>query len=128
MDTEKLIQQGAEKHTEIFGSGGAAWRESFGKINAEAVRLLMQNCFASIYCRPGLDLQTRELCTIAALTVLGRWPQLESHIAGALRVGCTRTQITEVLLQMHVYGGWPVTLTALELADRVFQSFCQQPR
>ena len=117
---DELLAKGIERHREIYGDEGTRWREEFGNAHPEAIDLLMKACFGSVYCRPGLDLRIRELCTVAALTVLGRWPQLKGHIGGALRVGCTKEQISELLLQMHVYGGWPVALTALDIAKEVF--------
>ena len=44
--------------------------------------------FGELYTRDVLDLKTRELCTVAALTVQGfSLPQLKMHIDAALRCG-----------------------------------------
>jgi 4-carboxymuconolactone decarboxylase len=77
--------------------------------------------FADVYTRPGLDLKTREMLTVAALTVLG-YPQaeLKDHIRGALNVGCTTDQILEIILQMAVYAGFPAALEAVKTAASVF--------
>jgi len=123
MEEKKLREIGTAKHTEIFGQGGVEWREKFSEINPDAVDYLMKYCFGAYYCREGLELQTRELCTVAALAVMARWPQLRSHIGGALRVGCTKEQVTEVLLQMQNYAGWPITLSGLEVAAEAFKDF-----
>ncbi len=123
MDEEKLREIGTAKHTEIFGPDGVEWREKFRAINPDAVDYLMKYCFGAYYCRPGLELKIRELCTVAALAVQGRWPQLESHIGGALRVGATKDEVTEVLMQMQNYAGWPIALTALEIAVKAFETF-----
>jgi 4-carboxymuconolactone decarboxylase len=62
--------------------------------------------FGDIYGRPGLSLRTREIAAVAALTAMGTAPvQLRVHIHGALNVGCTRTEITEVIMQMAVFAG-----------------------
>jgi 4-carboxymuconolactone decarboxylase len=126
MDEETLLKIGTAKHTEIFGEGVAEWRERFRGINPDAVDNLMKYCFGAYYCRPGLDLKTRELCTVTALAVLARWPQLKSHIGGALRVGATEQEVTEVLLQMQNYAGWPITLTGLEVAAEAFRDFAAE--
>src|SRR5437868_10623818 len=60
-----------------------------------------------VWARPGLDLKTRSLCTVAALTVLGRINNLKTHIRGAIGNGATREEILEVILHMAVYGGFP---------------------
>jgi 4-carboxymuconolactone decarboxylase len=70
--------------------------------------------FGDIYSRPGLDLKTREIATIAALTALGYAPaQLKAHIGAALNVGCTQDEIVEVIMQMAVYAGFPAALNGL---------------
>jgi len=76
-----------------------------------------------MYGRNILDDKTRELCSIAALTVLGRWSQLKTHIKFALRVGASRKEVLEVILQMCVFGGFPVTFTALEVLEETFVEF-----
>lgn len=78
--------------------------------------------FGDIYSRPGLDLKSREIATVAALTTLGNAePQLKAHIDGALNVGCTRTEIVEVIIQMAVYAGFPAALRAMNAAATVFE-------
>ena len=49
-------------------------------------RFVVEFPYAEIYTRSGVDLKTRELCTVAALTVLGTIPQLKEHINAALNV------------------------------------------
>ena len=82
---------------------------------------LIEFPFGDIYSRPGLDLRTRELITVAALTALGTAaPQLKSHLRNALHVGCTREEIVETLMQMAVYAGFPAALNGLFAAKEVF--------
>lgn len=74
------------------------------------------------YARPGLDLKTRQLCTIAALTVLGGQtaPQLKINIRHSLAAGATRTEIIEAIWQMAVYGGLPAAINGLNAAQELF--------
>lgn len=77
--------------------------------------------FGDVYSRPGLDLKSREIATIAALAALGNaQPQLKVHIFAALNVGCTQEEIIEVFIQMAVYAGFPAALNALFAAREVF--------
>ncbi len=87
----------------------------------DLVRCLVEFPFGDIYTRPGLDLKTREMLTVAALTVLG-YPQaeLKDHIRGALNVGCTSDEIVEIILQMAVYAGFPAALEAVKTAASAF--------
>ncbi|MCS3465886.1 alkylhydroperoxidase/carboxymuconolactone decarboxylase family protein YurZ [Citrobacter sp. JUb117] len=42
------------------------------------------------------------------------------HIAAALHVGLTQEEITEVIMQMAVYAGFPAALNGLFAAKEVF--------
>jgi 4-carboxymuconolactone decarboxylase len=46
--------------------------------------------------------------------------QPKVHINGALNVGCSRTEIIEVIVQMAVYAGFPAALNGLFAAKEVF--------
>ena len=74
------------------------------------------------YARPGLDLKTRQLCTIAALTVLGgqTGPQLKINIEHTLAAGADQREIVEAIWQMAVYGGLPAAINGLNAAREVF--------
>ncbi len=92
----------------IFGPGIESALKGLAATSPDLVRCLVEFPFGDIYPRPGLDLKTREMLTVAALAVLG-YPQaeLKDHIRGALNVGCTRDEVLEVILQMAVYAGFP---------------------
>ena len=78
--------------------------------------------FGELYTRDVLDLKTRELCTVAALTVQGfSLPELKLHIDAALRIGASREEVIEVITQMIAYAGFPAATNALMTAQAVFQ-------
>ncbi len=67
------------------------------------------------------DLLTRELITVAALTVLSRLDELRLHIHAALNVGCTPQEIAEVIFQTFTYGGIPTVNAALKVLREVLK-------
>lgn len=83
---------------------------------------LIEWAYGRHYARPGLDLKTRQLCTIAALTALGgqTGPQLKINIEHTLAAGASRTEIIEAIWQMAVYGGLPAAINGLNAAQEVF--------
>jgi len=83
-------------------------------------RLIAEFAFGEIYARPALDLRSRQLATVAALAALGAAGQLKAHLKSALRVGWSRDELVEVLMQMALYGGFPASLTALAVAKEAF--------
>ncbi len=77
--------------------------------------------YGDVVSRPQLDLRSRELVTVAALTALGNArPQLIAHIGAALNAGCQPQEILEVVLQMAVYAGFPASLNGLSAVREVF--------
>ena len=75
------------------------------------------------YGREGLDIKTRWLATVAALTALGGQtkPQLKVNIVAALKAGASQREIGEVIWQMALYGGFPAAINGLNAALEVFE-------
>lgn len=116
-------QRGLQKLKEIDAEQGERVMENLTDIAPDFARFVVEFPFGDIYTRPGLDLRTRELATVAALTAMGTAPgQLRIHIHGALNVGCTRAEIVEVIMQMVVFAGFPAALNGLAAAREVFAS------
>ncbi|UPW20393.1 carboxymuconolactone decarboxylase family protein [Agarivorans sp. TSD2052] len=115
-------QQGLDKLSEIDGDAGHKVIESLAKISPDLAKYTIEFPFGDIYSRPELDLRSREIATVAALTAMANSaPQLAVHIHGALNVGCKPTEITEVILQMAVYAGFPAAINGMLVAKHVFE-------
>ena len=109
------------KLAEIDGEQGERVVQALKDISPEFADLLIEFPFGDVYSCPGLDLKSREIATVAALTAMGTAaPQLKVHVHGALNVGCTKTEIIEVMIQMAVYAGFPAALNGLFIAKEVF--------
>lgn len=85
-------------------------------------RFVIEFPYSEIYTRNEVDLKTREICTVAALTVLGTIPQLKEHINAALNVGNSETEIVEIIMQMSAYCGFPKAINAMVAAKEVFEA------
>lgn len=121
MNTQNRYERGLEKLREIDGEAGDRVLESLDGIAPDFARYLIEFPFGDIYSRPGLDLKSREIAVVAALTALGHAaPQLKVHIQAALNVGVTRTEVVETIMQMAVYAGFPAALNGLAVAKEVF--------
>ncbi|MCG9546077.1 carboxymuconolactone decarboxylase family protein [Vibrio sp. Isolate33] len=105
---------GLERLNYIDGEAGQQVIESLKDICPELAKYTIEYPFGDIYSRPGLDLKSREIATVAALTALGNCaPQLKVHLNAALNVGCSEEEIKEVILQMSVYAGFPSALNGM---------------
>ncbi|MXV30632.1 carboxymuconolactone decarboxylase family protein [Aeromonas veronii] len=121
MNMENRYERGWEKLREIDGEVGVSVVQSLQDIAPDFARYLIEFPFGDIYSRPGLDLKSREIAVVAALTALGNaTPQLKVHIQGALNVGVSRDEIVETIMQMAVYAGFPAALNGLAVAKEVF--------
>ena len=120
---EDLYQRGAQRRRELMGEGrvGAA-AEPVTQAERDFSRLTTEYYWGSVWTRPGLDLQSRSICTLSALTVLGREGPLRSHIRGALNIGLTQEQIVEVFIHTTFYCGLPFTRAAIDLANEIFRA------
>lgn len=96
--------------------------ESLADIAPDLSDFVIKFAYGEIYTREGLDLKSREIATVAALTAMGNSPnQLKSHIDGALTVGCSEEEIVEVIIQMVAYAGFPAAIKAMMVAKEVFE-------
>lgn len=121
MDKQDRYQRGLGKLREIDGEAGERVLAGLDDIAPDFARYLIEFPFGDIYSRPGLDLKSREIAVVAALTALGNAaPQLKVHIQGALNVGVTRVEVVETIMQMAVYAGFPAALNGLAAAREVF--------
>lgn len=112
----KIHRKAQEIGEKLFGAeftqrrfeGLAEWDEEFADYFQKFV-------YGGMYAREVLDQKTRELVAVGALCLLTRTPQLRAHIRAALNCGASLKEIAEVIMQMSVYGGFPVTLYGLDV-------------
>lgn len=86
------------------------WK-SFDKDLAKDLSLFITG---QMYARERIPHPTRQLVTVACLTVMSRLDELKLHIQAALNVGCSPGEIAEVIFQTAIYGGMPATNQALK--------------
>jgi len=61
------------------------------------------------------------MLNLALLATLNRHQEFKIHVKGALKNGCTRAEISEVLLQVAMYSGIPAGVEAFRLAREAFK-------
>jgi 4-carboxymuconolactone decarboxylase len=120
MKEENRLERGYKKLLEIDGKAGENVKNSLNDISPDLARYMVEYAFGDIYSREGLDLKSKEIAVVAALTALGNAnPQLKVHINGVLNVGCTINQVKEVILQMSAYSGFPTCINAMNSLKEV---------
>jgi len=122
-DKSDDLKEKTQKTAELYFKGVAGerpfdlWR-SFDKELAKEISMFYTG---KLYAREKVPHRTRQLVTVAALTVLERTEELKLHLNAALNVGCTPQEVAEVIFQMATYGGVPVVNSALKAFRTVLQ-------
>lgn len=95
--------------------------DRYGDLLPGMADTIIDMAYGRFYNRPGLDLKSRYIATIAALTAQGGQtaPQLRINIEGGMKVGLTETEIAEVIWQMALYGGMPAAINGLNTLREV---------
>ena len=113
-------ERGWEKLKEIDGEAGEKVINSLKDISSDLGTYIIEYAFGDIYSRDGLDLKSKEIAVVAALTAMGNAePQLKVHINGALNTGSSINEVKEVILQMSVYSGFPSCINAMNALKEV---------
>ena len=122
IETERY-QKGLAVFKKHLGDDAEKYIARLATIYPKFARVNMEFPFGDLYSDDQiLDSKTREIATIAALTVLGyAIPQLKVHVKCALHCGATKIEILEIITQMLAYSGFPSATNALVAAADVFE-------
>lgn len=115
--TQSLFDRGLAARKAVLGSEYV--EKSLGQadeFSRPLQELVTEYCWGAIWTREGLPRKTRSLLNIVMLTALNRQHELKLHVMGALRNGCTQTEIQEALLQATIYAGVPAGVEAFRTA------------
>lgn len=83
--------------------------------------LVTEYCWGEIWTQPELPRKTRSLINIAMISALNRPHELQLHVRGALRNGCSKEEIRAVLLQVAIYCGVPAAIDGFRIASAVLK-------
>ena len=120
---EAQYQRGIAQFAQMVGRDQIdTLRQRFQALSPEFERLVMGTIGGEVWNRPGLDLRTRSLCSIAVLAGLGRINALELNIRMALNNGASKEEIIETFFQVAVYAGFAAAWDGLQRADEVFRT------
>ena len=118
--SSKDFNKGLATRKQVMGEGFVA--NALGNatvFTAPIQQYITRNAWGDIWQRPGLDLKTRSLITVAMLTALGKQQELKAHVRGALNNGATKEEIQEMLLHASIYCGLPAAVEAFRSAAEV---------
>lgn len=118
MDSQ--FDKGLATRKQVMGEDFVA--NAFGKASEFSMPIqqyITRNAWGDVWQRPGLDLKTRSMITVAMLAAMGKQHELKGHVRGALNNGVTPEQLQEVLLHASIYCGLPAAVEAFRTAAEV---------
>ena len=119
---EEMERRGRELRERLMGTQDRGGYASALTDLAPDMRVLtLQFGFGEIFFRPGLDLKSRVVCSTAALTALRADAQLRNFLQAGPRVGLSKEEVIEVLIQTGGYAGYPAALSAISTAAQVWE-------
>ena len=120
---DAAFQAGLKTHTQVMGPSyvdralGAAT-----DFTMPMQAFITANAWGNVWQRPGLDLKTRSLITVAMLAAQGKQQELKAHVRGAINNGATPEELREVMLHATVYCGFPTAIDAFRSVTEVVES------
>ena len=121
-DPDEMYRRGVAKRRELLEDPVTETSGEVGEVDQQRERYSREYLWGSIWTRPGLDTPSRCICTLSALTVLGRERMLRNYVGAALRVGLSEAQVLELFFHLSFYTGFPAAWSAVAVAKEVFRS------
>jgi 4-carboxymuconolactone decarboxylase len=104
---------GVARRERAQGVHAAALQERLVGIDAGMARYADEHIFGEVWGRPGLSHDDRMLVAITALAATGHLHLLRNYLHGALQSGIEPVKVHEALVMLHVYVGFPPSVSAL---------------
>ncbi len=122
-DGTSRYRRGLDAMRELMCRDAADYAASLGQISTELMQWSVEFLFGDVLSRDRLNSREKHLAIISMLATVGnRADVLRLHLRGAMHCETTRAEISEALIQISVYAGFPATLNAFATAREVFES------
>jgi 4-carboxymuconolactone decarboxylase len=95
-------------------------RNAFGDVAPKLAELTDDVLFGDVWRDAALSPRDRSLVTITSLISLNRTNELPFHLGRAMQNGVTRDEIVAVLTHLAFYAGWPVAMSGVQIAKKLF--------
>jgi 4-carboxymuconolactone decarboxylase len=112
---EELVQAGEEMRRHLLGAG---------EDSAPAIMrtLYTEGAFGAVWSRPGLAIEDRMICALAALGSIRAPASTRRYVGGALDLGLSARTISETFIHIGIYAGFAMSEEAVTIANDVFQA------
>jgi 4-carboxymuconolactone decarboxylase len=114
-------ERGIEMLRKIGGPNFDGPINSLASISADMARFTVEYPYGDVLSRPGLDLRTRQICTVSSLIAQGSvQPQIRFHMEGLLNIGGRPDDLVEVMFLSTAILGFPEAIDAIGIVRQIF--------
>lgn len=110
---EDLVRAGEAMRERLFGSVDDGSPAVMRTLYTEAAH-------GAVWSRPGLAIEDRMICALAALGSIRAPASTRRHVAAALDLGLSAESIVETFIQTGIYAGFAMSEEAVLVANEVF--------
>jgi 4-carboxymuconolactone decarboxylase len=103
LNYKETFERGENLCQKVYGKNFDKLMKNLASLCPELAEWMIFEGYGKTLSRPFLDVLTRELCSVATLTVLDWKRQLISHIKGSRNVGASEPEIRETILQTCLF-------------------------
>jgi 4-carboxymuconolactone decarboxylase len=120
MIRDELFDRGLDMRRQMFGPRGAEGIvDNVNEYNDALEDYVTRLCFGDVWQREALGHRDRSLATVSMLAALGRGPELEVHMRGAVANGVTIDELRELIMHTALYCGIPAAVGVYRALQRV---------
>jgi alkylhydroperoxidase/carboxymuconolactone decarboxylase family protein YurZ len=94
---DEWLERGQLTFQKVYGIMSDRVSEYIGGNSPELASWMIAEGYGKVLARGGLDMQTREIGTVAVLVMKNRSRQLYSHLRGSIRVGVPIAELDQLL-------------------------------
>lgn len=120
-DTGARHARGIETLKRIGGPNFDGPINNLARISPDMARFTVEYPYGDVLSREGLDLRTRQICTVSSLIAQGSvQPQLRFHMEGLLNVGGEPGDLIELMVLSTAILGFPAAIDSIVIARQIF--------
>lgn len=124
--TDKLSKETIELMQRFNDDAVRRLNDDLYPIAPDLVEMLIDSIYGNIYQRGVLSIKERHIATLSALIAMGSSErQLSFQGLAAYKLGITKEEIQEILIQNAIFSGFTRAMNAAVVLDEVYKKHLQ---
>ncbi len=113
-------ETGMAMYRRVYGEDAVGWPRG----QSPMFDVMIEQLFAEIWTRPGLDIPMRRLITLGVLAAQAKYDVLELQFLRALRTGeFDAAQVREIVIHLIAYVGYPSSGALLRTGENAVAAY-----